>query len=95
MSTEIQRSALVLIKWQDCETLEGWHDVPTLIDFASQPRIIWTVGFLIDENDERYVLSSSWETTFGKIAGGWIIPKSQVHCVKIVVEAMGDPLPDE
>ena len=84
--SQLTRPPMLLIKWQDCETLDGWHDVPTLLEFAAQPRIIWTVGFLLDEDDNRYVLSSSWETTFGKIAGGWIMPKAQVMAVERVTQ---------
>ena len=69
---------VVYVTWRDCETLSEWASVQDVLEFAEQDRIIKTVGFLIDENEDRLVLSSSWETQFGKIAGSWIIPRAQV-----------------
>jgi len=79
------RPPIVVIAWRDCETAAEWMTIPDLLEFANMPRIIYTTGFLIEDNCERYVLASSWETTFGKIAGGWIIPKQQVISVMRVV----------
>ncbi len=77
---------IVLIIWRDCSTLEQWINIPDLIEFAGDERVIKTVGFLIHEDEDKLIVSSSHEGTFGKVAGAWIVPKKQIIEWKKVVE---------
>ena len=68
----------LLVIWRDCETLEGWHEIPTVLMIAERHRIIHTIGFEIGSDDDQLVLSSSHESEFGKVCGVWMIPRSQI-----------------
>ena len=73
---------LLLVTWRDCETLSEWIDIPTVRELAERHRIILTVGFEIGGDDDHLILSSSHESVFGKVAGCWIIPRSQIVDVR-------------
>lgn len=68
----------VVVTWRDCETIDGWMEVPTVRSLTDRTRIIQTIGFDISEGKDEVIVASSHESVFGKVAGCWIIPRAQV-----------------
>lgn len=91
MSVECGPDRVAIVEWIDVEdhTSPAWVDPDQMLADAVEPfRIIRTVGFIVDQTEERISLTMTWgpEETSGAIN----IPRGLIKGVQIVQVAEGD-----
>ena len=70
---------IVKITWHDCHTELGWND-----EACGGCAVVYSVGFLIEKNDEHYVIATSY-TDDGETNTRTYIPMGCVIKVEDVV----------
>lgn len=50
---------VVFVHWQDAVSEDAWEDIEEAK--KSKPHTIFTVGFLVDEDDDRILLALNWD----------------------------------
>lgn len=68
---------VVYVTWRDCTSCDAWMMPPDVEDIGCP--LIETCGFLAFENDDALGVSVAWEPHFGKVAGTFTIPWSQIE----------------
>lgn len=76
--SDLRKPSVELIVWEDCGFLSGWNEIPTVIELADNPKLIYSIGFVVYETDRVVVLAASWEEQFGKTCEVTFIPKRQI-----------------
>ncbi len=70
---------VVNIRWVDSETLTEWTELSGL---KYESEMIETVGFLIHQDSDVYLIASTFDKTTDSINAAIWIPKSAVREVK-------------
>lgn len=71
-----QKYKIVAILWDDAETSDGWEDIAEFY----KPAEITSIGMLIYEDEQVYVVASSADDKI--CAGKMVIPKKMVKQYK-------------
>jgi hypothetical protein len=72
---------LVFVKWIDSESLIGWE---ALASFGQEFQCNLSVGFLIGEDDEKYILAADYDPECLNVNRVIRIPKSCVRKLRTV-----------
>ena len=62
-------------EWVDSKFLYGWEHPDCL---AGEPTTIRTVGFLIEEDDNKIIVSTSISDATNNVANAMVIPKCAI-----------------
>jgi hypothetical protein len=73
---------IVKIVWIDSASYSGWHSSQDILEIGEKPEVVITIGFLIKETKETYVIAHSTDEDVG-YCGVLEIPKV---CVKGKIE---------
>lgn len=76
MSDELVMPKAVRVVWRDCTSWDAWAMPNEVAEIGCQD--IETVGFLSWECEDFICVSVAWERMFGKVAGTFTIPCSQI-----------------
>jgi hypothetical protein len=77
--SELQRPQAVHVVWRDCTSCDAWTMPDEVAELGCQN--IETVGLLSWDCPEFICVSVAWERVFGKVAGTFTIPRSQIISV--------------
>ena len=69
-----------LVTWVDSASVDGWG--PLKKRRKEKPVEIWSVGWIVHEDDDRLVMVSHRADETKEAGGTWAIPRA---CVKSVV----------
>jgi len=70
------------VEWEDACSSTAWRDVDEAKEWASEPLICVTVGYLISNTKGGIALSMS--KTQNSLGGLWFIPRGVIRRVKRV-----------
>lgn len=81
-----KNSKLVEVHWRDAYTIDGWHTWDELMKKVGTGERCKTVGWLVYEDDTRFVLATSLGLDFtdSEVGSAWIIPKGMVDDVRVL-----------
>ena len=71
---------LVSVTWLDAVSCDSWE--PILDARNLKPARMVTIGFLLHEDDDKVVLSASYDEENQSVASTYAIPKSWVLSIK-------------
>lgn len=79
------------VTWEDCESMEGWHDALTIEDYIRAPlSVMKSVGWLLHDGDDWIILAASVGThNAGDLTK---IPRAMVLDVHVLAEPNDDSL---
>lgn len=63
------------LEWVDSKFLFGWEHPECL---AGEPTTIKTIGFIVDEDDNKIIVSTSISDATGNVANAMVIPKCSI-----------------
>ena len=66
----------ILVKWQDAVSHDEWEEMEEAKNL--DPHTIITLGFLVDENDDRLIVGLNWDEERDAVAQTISIPKAWI-----------------
>ena len=75
---------LVLVEWIDAWSEDGWHGTQEAHKMASQRVVCYSVGYVVQEDEEGILLSSAiTKDGFGAL---WLVPNGMIMKVTTLTE---------
>ena len=66
----------LMVTWADAVTEDAWTEMDEAVKL--EPHTIFTLGFLVKENDDCIVLASSWDSEREAVCSSISIPKGWI-----------------
>lgn len=81
-----KKNCIIFLEWIDAESEVGWDDVD---HFSSDLNTVFTVGFLVYEDKQKYVVATSYDpinehyNCVIKIPRAWVVKKRILKNVRL------------
>ena len=70
---------IVYVVWHDASSNDEWEKKTDAIEHTTSILPIHTVGWLVDDGEDRILVASSHDRTYDNVGGRWMIPRCQIE----------------